>query len=384
MAPHAGCGSECKDHKSPEELKVSPHDDTVNNKYRDAATITNDALKAVIKAAVNGASARELCKLGDSFIVEATSKLHKGKNSYKGIAMPTCVSVNNCACHFSPLNSDPDVILKDGDVVKIDLGTHFDGYIATAAHTVVVGASEQNKVTGKVANALVAANKCLEAAMRMVKPTGQYDSHAVNETMMKIAKYYDVTLVENMVSHQLQQDEIHGSKGIVQNPSDEQRQHVAKVSFEPYDVFALDILVSTGSGKLKLKDTRTTVYKKSTEQQYALKMKNSRAFYSEANSKFGSMPFTIRAMDDEVKARVGVLECTNHGIMEPHHVMYEKDGEFVVQFKYTVFILPGGVSKIAGLPFDYNTVTCEKEIVDEEISQLLKTGLKIKKVKAAQ
>lgn len=48
MAPHAGCGSECKDYKSPEELKVSPHDDTVNNKYRDAATITNDALKVFL------------------------------------------------------------------------------------------------------------------------------------------------------------------------------------------------------------------------------------------------------------------------------------------------------------------------------------------------
>uniref|UniRef100_A0A0N4ZAK6 Peptidase_M24 domain-containing protein n=1 Tax=Parastrongyloides trichosuri TaxID=131310 RepID=A0A0N4ZAK6_PARTI len=384
MTPHAGCGSECKDHKTPEELKTSPHDETVNNKYRSAATITNDALKAVIKATVAGASARFLCKLGDAYIVDATSKLFKGKDSYKGVAMPTCISVNNCACHFSPLESDPDVILKEGDVVKIDLGVHFDGYIATAAHTVVIGASEANKVTGKVANALIAANKCLEAAMRMVKPTGEYDSVAINDTMMKIAKYYDVSLVENMVSHQLQQDEIHGSKGIVQNPSEEQKQHVAKFGFEPYDVFALDILISTGTGKLKLKDTRTTVYKKSTEQQYALKLKNSRAFYTEANTKFGTMPFTLRAMDDEAKARVGVLECTNHGIMEPHHVMYEKDGEVVVQFKCTIFILPGGVSKIAGLPFDSNIVQSEKEILDENISQLLKTGLKIKKGKSAQ
>jgi methionine aminopeptidase len=37
----------------------------------------------------------------------------------KGIAFPTCVSVNNCVCHFSPLASDTDVELKDGDVVKM-------------------------------------------------------------------------------------------------------------------------------------------------------------------------------------------------------------------------------------------------------------------------
>jgi methionine aminopeptidase len=36
-----------------------------------------------------------------------------------GIAFPTCVSVNNCICHFSPLKSDPDVTIKNGDVVKM-------------------------------------------------------------------------------------------------------------------------------------------------------------------------------------------------------------------------------------------------------------------------
>ncbi|KAJ8306887.1 hypothetical protein KUTeg_014971 [Tegillarca granosa] len=58
-----------------------------------------------------------------------------------GIAFPTCVSVNNCICHFSPLKSEPDVILKDGDVVKVDLGAQIDGFIAVAAHTLVIGAS---------------------------------------------------------------------------------------------------------------------------------------------------------------------------------------------------------------------------------------------------
>ena len=36
-----------------------------------------------------------------------------------GIAFPTCISVNNCICHFSPLKSDPELLLKDGDMVKM-------------------------------------------------------------------------------------------------------------------------------------------------------------------------------------------------------------------------------------------------------------------------
>ena len=57
--------------------------------------------------------------------------------------------MNNCICHFSPLVSESDVILADGDVVKIDMGAHIDGFIAVVAHTVVVGSSASNPVTGK-------------------------------------------------------------------------------------------------------------------------------------------------------------------------------------------------------------------------------------------
>lgn len=68
------------------------------------------------------------------------------KEMKKGIAFPTCISVNNCVCHFSPLRTESDVKLADGDVVKIDLGAHIDGFIAVAAHTLVVGASKDKKV----------------------------------------------------------------------------------------------------------------------------------------------------------------------------------------------------------------------------------------------
>ena len=74
----------------------------------------------MIKASVAGASVRELCTLGDKLLLEETAKVFKKeKELKKGIAFPTCLSVNNCICHFSPLESDTDVVLKDGDVVKM-------------------------------------------------------------------------------------------------------------------------------------------------------------------------------------------------------------------------------------------------------------------------
>ena len=53
------------------------------------------------------------------------------------------------------------------------------------------------------------------------------------------------------------------------------RKDHTKCEFSVHDVFAVDLLISTGEGKTKEKDTRTTVYKK-TENTYSLKMKASR------------------------------------------------------------------------------------------------------------
>jgi methionine aminopeptidase len=38
-----------------------------------------------------------------------------------------CVSVNEVVCHNCPLSSDPPQLLKDGDLVKVDMGVHVDG-----------------------------------------------------------------------------------------------------------------------------------------------------------------------------------------------------------------------------------------------------------------
>ena len=48
------------------------------------------------------------------------------------------------------------------------------------------------------------------------------------------------------------------------------------MEFELHEVYGVDVYVSSGDGKSREKDVRTTVYKKS-EQTYALKMKASRS-----------------------------------------------------------------------------------------------------------
>ncbi|NWU94594.1 PA2G4 protein, partial [Upupa epops] len=100
-------------------------------------------LRAVVEEAAPGASVLCLCEKGDALIMEETGRIFKKeKEMKKGIAFPTSISVNNCVCHFSPLKSDQDYSLKDGDLVKIDLGVHVDGFIANVAHSFVIDASK--------------------------------------------------------------------------------------------------------------------------------------------------------------------------------------------------------------------------------------------------
>ncbi|KAG8191236.1 hypothetical protein JTE90_003249 [Oedothorax gibbosus] len=343
--------------------------DLVVTKYKMAAEMVNKVLLKLIDKCKPGESVLSICETGDQLLSEETGKVFKKeKEMRKGIAFPTCVSVNNCICHFSPLKSEPDYILKDGDMVKLDLGAHVGGFIAVVAHTVVVGASKENKVTGRKADVIRAAHCAAEAALRLVKPGG--DNNSVTDTIQKVAEQFKCKPVEGMLSHQLKQFRIDGEKSIIQNPTEAQRKEHEKCEFEVHEVYAVDVLVSSGEGKGREMDTRTTVYKK-TDEMYQLKMKASRAFISESDKKFGNMPFTLRSFEDEKKARMGVVECVNHKLVEPFTVLYEKEGEYVAQFKFTVLLMPTGSHKITSGPIDLDIYETSLEVEDDSLKTLL-------------
>ena len=51
-----------------------------------------------------------------------------------------------------------------------DLGAHIDGFIAVAAHSVLVQGEAKSPVEGQAADVLQAANTALEAALRLIRP----------------------------------------------------------------------------------------------------------------------------------------------------------------------------------------------------------------------
>jgi len=349
--------------------------DSVVTKYKMASEMVNKILLEVIAMCAAGESVLGICEFGDMRIEEETKKVFKKeKELHKGIAFPTCLSVNNCICHFSPLKSENDVILAAGDVIKIDMGAHVDGYIAVVAHTLVLGASKDKPIEGKVADVMLAAHYAAEAASRLVKPTAT--SYQVTDAVQKIAESYSCKPIEGMLSHQLHKNTIDGEKVIIQNPTENQRKETPPHTFEMYDVFAVDVIVSTGEGKGREEDARTTVFKK-RDIVYQLKLKASRAFFSEMDKRFALMPFTLRAFDDEKKARMGVVECVKHGLCDPYPVIFEREGEVVAQFKFTVLMMPSGPLRITGGPaFDPAVFKSDHKIEDKEILDLLSQSIR--------
>ena len=128
-------------------------------------------------------------------------------------------------------------------------------------------------------------------------------------------------------------------------------QKVEACTFERYETYAVDICVSSGEGKPKENPLlgRTTVYKRNVDKTYQLKMKAARTVFNEVSQKFPTMPFSMRSLEDERGAKLGLRECTQHDLLQSFPVIYEKAGDVVVHFRYTLLLMHNGTVKITGL-----------------------------------
>ncbi|KAJ6521312.1 peptidase M24, structural domain-containing protein [Mycena capillaripes] len=352
-------------------------------KYKTAADIVHNVMKKLIELSVEGAKIIDLCIEGDKLIEAGTAGVYnknvKGVKVNKGLAFPTSVSVNNTVAHFSPLASDPQssqVLAKD-DMVKLHIGAQIDGFAAISAETIVVGATPESPVTGRRADVLKAAWHAAEIAMRTVKVGNK--NWAVTEVVGKVASAWDCKPVEGMLSCQQTQNVIDGKKRIILNPSEAQKRDFESATFAEGEVYGIDVLVSSGEdGKARMEEARTTIYQRDSAVTYQLKMKNSRAVFSEVQKKAGAFPFNIRSLEDEKRSRMGLQEAVQHGLVKPYEVIYTPANTFVAAFHFTIALLPGGPSLITHPPIWYKPelLKTEKELEDEELKTLLTRNLR--------
>ncbi|KAJ5166038.1 hypothetical protein N7492_006334 [Penicillium capsulatum] len=374
-------------------------DYTLNNpdtltKYKTAAQISHKVLEAVSALCYEGEKIVEICQKGDKLLDEEIAKVYKGKKIAKGISHPTTVSPSSYVTPYTPLVSDAteaETTLKAGEIIKIQLGAQIDGFGTIVCDMVVIAAKDAAKgvVTGREADLIVATHHANELLLRLMVPPGLLaqgtdeekkkaaaqkaptQAH-ISSLLEKVAKAYDCNVVENTTSWLFGRNEIEGEKKIILSPGDGVRgDGVPDVG----EVWGVEVGLSLGSGKVKNLDHRATLHRRTTTT-YGLKRPSSRQTLSEIVKKFGTFPFSLRQLDDEKAAKVGVVECVRAGVVRQYEPAGGSDNLPVSRLLTTLAITKNGITKLAAPnALDLSQFQTDKKIEDEEILKILEQPL---------
>jgi len=347
----------------------------VVDKYKAAKDVANNVMLQLLQFLQPGQNVVDICSHGDKLIEEGVANTSKKvKKENKGVAFPVCISVNNCVGHFSPLPEDAAVVLKEGDCVKIDLGIHIDGFISQCAHTTVLGQRpEAGPLKGKLADCICAVYFAAECAHKLLRP-GRKNTEITN-AIRKVADIFHVNPCEGVLSHQIKQNVIDGNRVVINKTDVDQT--VEEFAFEVNEAYVIDIVMSTGDGKPKEMNSRTTVFKRAVDRTYNLKLQAARTVFSEIQQRFPTLAFTLRALDEK-KRRLGITEIVKHDLLDNYPVLFEKEGEYVVQFKFTALLLPNSTERLNSFPLPHVTSDYSVDSVPE-IKEILALSTKRKK-----
>lgn len=166
---------------------------------------------------------------------------------------------------------------------------HVDGYVALVATTCVVG-----NVTGRAADAIVAAKTASEVIIRMLKQGMK--NNDITPLVEKCVESFGCKAVDGVVSHQIKRFTTDGTK-VITNKS-VPGHAVEECTFDLHEAYAVDVVVSTGEGKCRELDTKCTVFKRSPDSKYNLKMKTAREALFKIEKTHPKMPFSLREIDD--------------------------------------------------------------------------------------
>ena len=119
--------------------------------------LTHQYLKQFVKP---GISTKEIDELGEKFILsQGATCSFKG---YGGFPGAICTSVNDVLVHGIP---SKDVILKEGDIITLDIGACYKGYHGDSAWTYAVG-----KISEEAKRLMEDSEKSLYIGLEQVKP----------------------------------------------------------------------------------------------------------------------------------------------------------------------------------------------------------------------
>ncbi|MBN2190354.1 MAG: type I methionyl aminopeptidase [Candidatus Aureabacteria bacterium] len=136
-----------------------------------------------------GVTTGELDTIAEEFLLNRGVKpAFKG---YKGFPATLCVSINEEVVHGIPSS---DKILREGDIVSIDVGAIHEGFYSDAARTYPVG-----RIRGELENLIRVTKESLDVAIsRAVVQNKLFD---ISSSVEQYVKKYGYTVVRDFVGH---------------------------------------------------------------------------------------------------------------------------------------------------------------------------------------
>ena len=131
-------------------------------KIKISAELNTAVLDEVAKHIRIGMSTAEIDEIVHRFTVERGGI--PAPLDYQGFPKSVCTSINNEICHGIP---DENVILKEGDIINVDVSTILDGYFSDASRMFKMG-----KVSERAERLVRVTEECVELGLAAARPWG--------------------------------------------------------------------------------------------------------------------------------------------------------------------------------------------------------------------
>lgn len=294
--------------------------------------LTDEELEIYRRAGKLVAEVREevkpLVKPGEKLLTIAEAAEEAIRKRGAEPAFPCNVSLNEIAAHYSPPAYDERRI-EEGDLVKVDIGAHLDGYIADTAFTTA---------TGEGGEMVQVVERALERAIAAVKPGVDIgDIGAVVEEEATAAGFKPI---RNLTGHGLERWALHAGLAVPNV-----KEHTGEV-LEVGDVVALEPFLTDGAGFV---EDKPQIFIFHYLRDRPVRMRMTRELLAEIKRSYASLPFAERWLAkgrSRVRLELTLRELVGAGALHPYHVLAERAKGKVVQAEHTVVVTEEGCEVI--------------------------------------
>ena len=239
-------------------------------------------------------------------------------------AFPVNVSINEIAAHYTA-EPDDQIVIKDTDVVKIDLGVHIDGYVADTAVTI--------SYDPKYDQLIKVAELSLSEAIKIAKNNTK--SSEIGKIIENTISHNGLKPIQNLSGHSLDQYIIHAGKSIPNI-----RTYGSSFSLSSNQAYAIEPFVTTSDGlgivyEGKIRNIFSLISRKPT------KDKEADEFIMYLWNKFKTLPFALRWLVSdfaESDARTILDFLIKKKNVRAYPILVEGNNKVVSQAEHTIFI----------------------------------------------